>query len=198
MSAANESMPFTPDAKDYDATVVWWSRQHPRRWSERRVFIGRIIRAGLFSLWMALAMVGGGHLFGWPPLPLWQFGAMASLMWLCLVSLEVLARRWPSLFHPRWSSHFPPDRDQANRKEPSRQIRVTPDGLASLLEGHYHEYAWGLVSSPDVTASHCFFTVDDYPVAVPRRAFLSEEHFREFVALVEQYRQQALAPGTPA
>jgi len=192
MSAANESMPFTPTPEDLAALTGWWMRHRPRPAREWGVTAVLVFLHACLSLVLFLALVGTYHIFFPYPAPFRLFAALAGIVLAGATLGALIERRWPALF-----GTF--DRHHADGPAGPRRFRVAPEGLICMLEGSFHEYAWRVVSPLTTTAARLFLTIDDRPVTIPRRAFVSDEHFREFAALAEQYRQQALAPapGTP-
>jgi YcxB-like protein len=78
------------------------------------------------------------------------------------------------------------------RKAP-RRLTVTPEGVAEVSEASYLQYDWSAVWAIVRLPDHVLVLLSsEGGLVVPRRAFHSDEHFREFVALAEQYRLQAL------
>jgi energy-coupling factor transporter transmembrane protein EcfT len=189
MSAANESMPFTIGAEDYAALTQWWLRHRPRQAVSWGMCAVLVFVQTFLTLVLFLALVGIYHIFFPSPVPFRLFGALAGVVWVSVLIGSLTEWWWPTLFGTY------DVRLTAGPAGPMR-FRVAPEGLVCMLEGSFHEYAWRVVSAFAATPARFFLVVDDRPVTVPRRAFVSDEHYREFAALAEQYRQQALT-ATP-
>ena len=73
-----------------------------------------------------------------------------------------------------------------------RRTSLESEGLAISAEASNTMLTWAAFQKIAATRDHGFFyTTPQHAVIVPRRPFVSDEEFREFVALARRYRDVA-------
>jgi hypothetical protein len=198
MSTANESMPYELSGQDLAALGVWL-QLHPLPGSvesmkRRLLAIGSVMTALLaaatYGIWrraaddreMAIVL---GALAGFitffllvvieearPLLPWGRAAREARLAEAHQHQLALPVNRW--------------------RRGP-RRLSVTPEGVVEVSGASCLQYDWSVVWAIARLPDHVLFLLSsEGGLVVPRRGFHSDEHFHEFGALAEQYRQQAL------
>jgi hypothetical protein len=185
MSAANESMPFKLREEDLTALAVCL-RQHPphrARSVASRALLVLLVIAWLGMTGLCVVNTKGRETEAAPALLL--AGVIAANV--LILSAVVLRHLWPRLL---WGLAM---QSPANRwLRGPLSLCVTPEGLSQSSPVSSTHYDWSVVRAIAESSDHvCFLITSHDGFVVPRRAFLSEEHFREFVALARRHREQA-------
>jgi hypothetical protein len=205
MSAANESMPHELNGCDLATLQVWLQRNPPRprgRWRKRvRGAGGWLLMAALLT-WFII------HVSQSPPSS--RMGEMITGGLIAVLGVALLNPLWGWVWEllPWASDAVARTRlaqpltemlsEPVNRwfTAPCRTI-VAPEGITEASSQYSVQYSWSVVWCVVGLPDHALFLLGtQHGLVVPRRAFLSDEHFREFVSLAMQYRTQALSPST--
>jgi hypothetical protein len=208
MSLENESGPFELLWGDFTALSKWLKKHPPpknhqtRRKAQRgrrdmeddRSSKSRGSRAWSLIVWLLIALCcgllyvtpqvsGPGYLVLGAACLVGGFVAGAMMM------LAILA--WAKVFHPQTEKTFlalPADQWQ---RGPWR-VRISPEGIENISPHATAMYRWEVIWSMGQTEDHLIYMISSQRgVAVPRRAFISDEHFDDFADTAKRYRRQA-------
>jgi hypothetical protein len=207
MSLENESGPFELRWEDFTALSRWLKNKPPPKNREalgpaqkghhtrkrlssaknRRTRVGSALFFAFVAMLLALFIVSpSGKYTNWGLIGVWF---IVGFLLGAFVILLLLA--WAKVIHPQTEKNFltlPADEWQ---RGPWR-VRISPDGIENTSPLATSMYRWEVIWSMGQTEDHLIYMISSQRgVAVPRRAFISDEHFDDFAESARRYRSEA-------
>jgi hypothetical protein len=130
-----------------------------------------------------------------PPLGKWAAVFVVTAGAVALLLLVVACRLWVRPYLLAWLAK-PSLTDPENRKRwlGWRRTVIGPDGLSVRGDGIDSTVEWTTIQKIPATRKHAFlYMTTAVAIIVPRRAFVSDADFRNFVATARAYRETALS-----
>jgi hypothetical protein len=208
MSLDNESGPFELRWEDFTALSKWLKKHPPaknqgtrkqlrktsRESQNNRPSIFRGLRVRSFVVWLFLGiMCVALYLTSQGP-SFFNMGLGVACLGVgfivgALMIVAVLA--WARVVHVQNEKNFltlPADEWQ---RGPWR-VRIGPEGIENISSLATSTYRWEVIWSMGRTDDHLIYMITSQRgVAVPRRAFISDEHFDDFAESARRYRREA-------
>jgi hypothetical protein len=208
---------YTHCEEDFVALWVYsWERAGKKRFNPLAYRLGGWVQLSVLrALAIAFALVIAFAIAGEKSTQYILGGTAATLCWVVLVSLTKLffagpeglvhrLARWRYRRQMRWAAREMAARKTEINLSRHHRLRLTMDSCIHLVELHETDQdsmltertetvtSWTALDRIEMTDQHAFLFERHWAIILPRRAFLNDSDFQEFVDLAVRLRHAAI------